>query len=107
MYSWLGACYRATNAQTKIGLRLPAWMVTVGLEPQPISEATRSSLKDANVADYITACVRSLLPLILANGIATAEHVDLDVLAERLLAAGDGELVITIGAFTSVWGRKP
>ena len=107
VYSWLGACYRAANVQTKIGLRLPGWMRAAGLEPQPISEATAIVLEGQNAAEYAAAVVRGLLPLIVANGIAVAKRVDIDTLAERLLAVGDGELVITVGAFTSVWGRKP
>jgi hypothetical protein len=82
-------------------------MRAAGLEPQPISEATAIVLEGRDAAEYTAAGVRSLLPLIQANGIVTAEHVDIDTLAERLLAAGDGELVITVCAFTSVWGRKP
>ena len=107
VYSWFGTCYRAANVQTRIGLRIPAWMRAAGLEPQPISEATAIVLEDQDAAEYTAAVVRSMLPLIQLNGIATAEHVDIDTLAERLLAAADGELVITVGAFTSVWGRKP
>jgi SAM-dependent methyltransferase len=107
VYSWFGACHRAAKVQKKVGLRLPAWMGSAGLEPQPIADATAIVLEGRDAAEYTAACVRSMLPLIQANGIATAEHVDIDTLAERLLAAGDGELIITIGAFTSVWGRKP
>jgi ubiquinone/menaquinone biosynthesis C-methylase UbiE len=107
VYSWFGACHRAAKVQMKVGLRLPAWMRAGGLEPQRIFEATAIVLEGRDAADFTAAGVRSMLPLIQANGIATAEYVDLDTLAERLLAAGDGELVITIGPFTSVWGRKP
>jgi hypothetical protein len=48
-----------------------------------------------------------MLPLILANGIATAEQVDIDTLSQRLLAAGEDDLVLTVGVFSSVWARKP
>jgi hypothetical protein len=93
--------------QTKIGLRLPTWMRVAGLEPQPICEASAIVLEGGDAAEYTAACVRSMLPLILANGVATAEEIDIDTLAQRLLATGEDELVITIGAFASVWGRKP
>jgi SAM-dependent methyltransferase len=105
--SWFGACYRAANVQTKIGLRLPSWMRAAGLEPQPIGDATAIVLEGRGAADYTTACVRSMLPLILDNGIATAEQVDIGTLSQRLLAACGGDLVLTVGAFTSVWARKP
>ena len=107
VYSWFGACYGAANVQTKVGLRLPAWMRAAGLEPQPICEATAMVVEGRDAAEFTAAGVRSMLPMIEANGIATAEHVDVNTLAERLLAAGDSDLVITIGAFTSVWARKP
>ena len=105
--SWFGACYRAANVQTKIGLRLPSWMRAAGLEPQPIRDATAIVLEGRAAAEYTAACVRSMLPLILANGIATAEQVDIDTLSQRLLAAGEDDLVLTVGTFTSVWARKP
>ncbi len=107
VYSWLGSCYRAANVHTKIGLRLPTFMRAAGLELQPISEGTAIVLERRDATEYIAADVRSMLPLIQANGIATAERVDIETLAEHLLAAGDGELVISVGAFTSVWVRKP
>lgn len=107
VYSWLGACYRTANVHTKIGLRLPAWLRAAGLEPQPIGEASAIVLEGRNAAEYTTAVVRSLLPLMEESGIATAAHVDIDTLADRLLAAAGGELIITVGPFTSVWARKP
>jgi SAM-dependent methyltransferase len=107
LLSWFGACYRAAKVQTKVGLRLPSWMRAAGLEPQPICDATAIVLEGRTATDYTAACVRSMLPLILANGIATADQVDIDTLSERLLAAGEDDLVLTVGTFTSVWARKP
>jgi SAM-dependent methyltransferase len=107
VYSWYGACYRAAKVQAKIGLRLPAWMRTAGLEPHRILEASAIVLEGRDAAEYTASGVRSMLPLMLANGIATTEQVDLDTLSDRLLTESGGELVITVGAFTSVWARKP
>ena len=82
-------------------------MRAAGLEPQPIGDATAIVVEGHAAAEYTAACVRSMLPLILANGIATAEQVDIDTLSQRLLAAGEDDLVLTVGTFTSVWARRP
>jgi hypothetical protein len=57
---------------------------------------------------YLAATVKSMLPLILESGIATAEEVDIDTLADRLVAAtvASGG-VVKIPELVSAWTRKP
>ena len=57
--------------------------------------------------DYAAETVRSLLPLILKFGIATAEEVTIDTLAERLRAEALSQRAVVRGPdVVSAWARK-
>jgi hypothetical protein len=52
--------------------------------------------------------VRSMLPVIVEHGIATADEVDIDTLTDRLIAAaGDEELIYVVPRAIAAWARKP
>ena len=94
------------GADPVMGLKLYATFRTAGL-PEPELETVRilGGGSDADIYAQGAMVVRSLLPVILAHGIATADEVGIDTLEERLRAesvAGGGvvSMPMHIGART-------
>ena len=57
--------------------------------------------------ENIAATIRSMLPLVLASGVATAEAVDIDPLADRLRAATVAKGgVVKFPDLVGTWARK-
>lgn len=54
--------------------------------PQLQLTATLRSGRTDDTCEYYAATVRSMLPVILKTGVATAEEIDIDTLADRLRA---------------------
>lgn len=87
VFRWIEAAFRAAGADPVMGLKLYATFRAAGL-PEPELETVRLMGGGPESAIYAqgTMVVRSLLPVILANGIATADEIDIDTLEERLRA---------------------
>lgn len=57
---------------------------------------------------FLAECVRSLLPIILREGIATEDEVDIDTLARRMFdEAIAANAVILSAHYVGAWTRKP
>lgn len=106
MFRWLVEAFHAAGADPRMGLKLFATFHAAGL-PLPELETTRLLGGGPAFCAYAQGAMvlRSLLPLILARGIATADEIDIDTLEERLRAeavAGGGviSMPMHIGART-------
>lgn len=108
------ACYWSLEAfrRAEVPLRMGWDMYTVFLDagfptPQMGCEAMIGAGPDSLAYDYVAGTVRSLLPLILKFGIATAEEVAIDTLAERLRAEAVSKRAVVRGPdLVSAWARK-
>lgn len=94
MFQWMVAAFAAAGADPQMGLKLFATFRAAGL-PAPELETTRLLGGGPDFCAYAQGAMvmRSLLPLILARGIATADEIDIDTLEERVRAeavAGGG-----------------
>lgn len=83
---WIDCTFGGLGTQPDMGMRLPATFAEAGLLPSPDldSEVVIASGEEAifEAVEY----ARSLLPRMVAAGVATEEEVDIDTLAERLRA---------------------
>ena len=111
LFRWLEAAFRAAGADPVMGLKLYATFRAAGL-PEPELETVRilGGGSDADIYAQGAMVVRSLLPVILAHGIATADEVGIDTLEERLRAeavAGGGvvSMPMHVGARTRLTGE--
>lgn len=103
------AAFRAAGADPTIGSRLKQHLEEAGVEEVGGFGVTQYiAPEDPLGSAMVAGVVRSLLPVILGHGIATAEEVDLDTLQTRVaasLAEHRSQLVppMLVGA----WGRRP
>jgi hypothetical protein len=97
------------GADPYLGVKLYATFTSAGLPPPALAvHATIAAGPDHPLYEHAANLVRSLLPTMEEEGIATAEEVDVDTLPARLhdeAAAGGGTVIwiSLIGAAT----RKP
>lgn len=112
---WIKEAFRRAGGEMQMGLKLYHLFLEAGLSaPTMSSEALVIGSNEANQAEmdlvigYIVNTIRTLLPLLLQFGIATAEDVEIDTLAERC----QDELtrqrrVVRLGTgIVSAWARK-
>ena len=63
---------------------------------------------DDAVYDYVAASLRSMLPMVVSSGVATAEEIDIDTLSARLRAATLAQdATVKYPNLVGVWGRIP
>jgi SAM-dependent methyltransferase len=102
------AAFRAAGADPTIGSRLEQHLTSAGVEDVGGFGVTQYIAPEDPVGSAMVAgVVRSLLPVILGHGIATAEEVDIDTLQARVAASLEehgSHLVppMLVGA----WGRR-
>jgi hypothetical protein len=108
VFGWLRAGFLAAGVDEHIGFRLHQHYRDAGLPAPRLRLASAlGGGTDWEGYAYAAATLRSLLPALERFGIATADEVDIDTLADRLRAetVGSGGIVKMpdfIGAWTSV-----
>ncbi|HEU5327417.1 MAG TPA: methyltransferase domain-containing protein [Thermomicrobiales bacterium] len=106
---WILAVGQRARVELAMGDKLRQTFLTAGLpEPRLHLEARIGGGPDYTGYEELASVVRSMLPLILKFGIATAAEVDIDTLEDRLRA----ETVAANGAakgpdLVSAWTRLP
>jgi SAM-dependent methyltransferase len=109
LWAWIQAVVRGIGLDPATGYHLRSIFLDAGLpEPEMNVCAPLGGGPDFPGYDYGAETLRSMLPLILKLGIATADEVDIDTMAQRLRAeiVGSGGVLKTpdlVGA----WTRKP
>ncbi len=87
--AWIDATFGETGTQPDMGMRLPATFAEAGLLPSPeLDSEVAIAIGEEAISEAVD-FARSLLPRIVAAGVATEEEVDINTLAERL-HAGSG-----------------
>jgi SAM-dependent methyltransferase len=89
--AWIDAIFGGLGTQPDMGMRLPATFAEAGLLPSPDLDSEVAIAIDEEAISGVVELARSLLPGIVAAGVATEEEVDIDTLAERL-RAGSGSV---------------
>ena len=107
MFSWAREGLRSAGVDSRFGLQLYRVFQDAGLPaPQLHCDAFVGAGPDWGWYDVIAESVRSLLPVITKYGIATAEEIGIDTLAERCREAMVREQSVAIGpSYISAWTR--
>lgn len=105
---WTDAAFEVLGNQARMGTRLPSLFRSVGLEPQPPYELTGAVYTGDTVLQHETTLMAGISPVLIANGIATEEEIDIDTFAERLKAElGPDPVMVGAGPGLAVWAKKP
>jgi ubiquinone/menaquinone biosynthesis C-methylase UbiE len=113
--SWVKEAIRRAGLEMHMGFQLYHLLLEAGLPaPYMSSEAVVVGSRESNqaemelVIEYTVNSVQTFLPLILKFGIATAEEVALDTLAQRFREeSAKQRMVVRIGMdIISAWTRK-
>lgn len=105
---WVNAAFRGAGANPTIGTRLAPLLTAAGLtDVQTFGVQAYLAPDDPRGPALLSGVVRSLAPQIVARGIATAEQVGIETLAERIAAAvqATGAAVLP-PALAGAWGRR-
>jgi ubiquinone/menaquinone biosynthesis C-methylase UbiE len=107
--SWLINGLSAGGDEPYMGSKLLSMFMGAGLpRPTMIMGGRVESGQDSNSYDLLASVVRSLLPLLERYGIATAEEVAIDTLADRLRQeAVVNECVTFFPSLVGAWVRVP
>ena len=106
---WVQDAFRAAGAWPRIGARLGIILERGGLTRVATFgvQGYMSPLDPAGPA-LLAGVVRSLAPAIVAHGIATAEHMDLETLEQRLgHALREADAVMLPPVVAGAWGYAP
>jgi hypothetical protein len=83
---WIDGAFGGLGTQPDVGMRLPATFAEAGLDPcLDLDSEVAIAIGEEAVSEAVD-YARSLLPRIVAGGVATEKEVDIDTLAERLRA---------------------
>jgi len=107
--SWILSAFRSGGAELNMGSKMLRAFLSAGLpRPTMIAASRVESGPDSYAYAYLAAILRSLLPLLERAGLATAEEVALDILADRLRQdAVANERVIFLPRLVGAWSRLP
>lgn len=82
---WVAEAFRHSDAELQIGFKLPRAFLDAGLPlPQMYIDGVVGVGPDWGGYDYCADTLRSILPVLLQFGIATAEELNVDTFAERM-----------------------
>ena len=106
---WLLQAFAAAGAQLDMGTQLFSTFLRAQLPPPEMTAATPIACGPATGGyGYVTAVLRSLLPLIEQTGIATAAEIDIDTLAVRMLEdAVAHERILFLPRVVGAWTALP
>jgi SAM-dependent methyltransferase len=109
LWGWIMAFIHRAGLDEHAGLRLFRHFQEVGLPaPRMHLDAAAGGGPDWAGYDYLASLIHTLLPQLVAHGIATPEEIGIDTLADRLRAqvvAQGG--VVTTWSFVTAWAHKP
>lgn len=107
--TWMGEVFRRGGSDPQIGMKLLEIFTEAGLpEPELRCEANISSARVWTGYDQLVGVTRSLLPIIVKSGLATADEVGIETLGQRLRAEIAGKGGVARGPdVISAWTRKP
>lgn len=106
---WIRETVRQGKSELQMGLKLYQTFISAGLPaPQMIMSARIEGGLDSPAYEYVAQTVRSVLPMMERFGVAKAEEVQIETLAQRLrdeVASGGG--VVVLPPLVGAWAHKP
>ena len=107
--NWIRQTFEQAGVETQMGFKLYATFVAAGLStPQLQLDAALGGGLDFEGYQHVADSVRSTLPMMEKFGVATADEVGIDTLADRLrdeVVQSGG--CMTLPALVGSWTRKP
>lgn len=103
--SWIHRGVMAPGTQAYMGLRLPSTFAEAGLEPS--RDLVVTPMVGFAIPEVGAYQVRAVLPTIISRGIATAEEVDIDTLAQRMAEVYSPWAMIESSTFVGAYAVKP
>jgi SAM-dependent methyltransferase len=104
---WVLETLRRSGADTDMGLKLRQVFLRAGLPAPQMSLGTRvEGCDDPRIFEFLVQTLRSLMPMAEKFGVATAEEVDIDTLAERLRKDIPEDGVIALPNMVGAWAVK-
>jgi len=107
-YAWVMDAFQRTGAERRMGMKLSSTFLEAGL-PAPHLRYEAAIGSGAQWVGYAVMAnvVRALLPLVVKFGIATAEEVGIETLADRLREENISQQgVARMPAVVSAWTRR-
>ncbi|WP_167484029.1 class I SAM-dependent methyltransferase [Mesorhizobium tamadayense] len=106
---WITDTIERAGFEIDMGGRLPVTFAAAGLPaPQMISAGLAGSGPASPLYNYIAETLRSLLPMAERLGIATADEIEVDTLAERLCReAVEQRSCVMTPPFVGAWANVP
>jgi ubiquinone/menaquinone biosynthesis C-methylase UbiE len=103
---WVTETYRRVGIEPNMGSKLYTTFRAAGLTPEMMGTCRVEGGADAVAHEFAAETVRSLVPHMISLGIATADEIALDTLAERLRdAAVAGDHCIFLPRLVGAWAR--
>jgi SAM-dependent methyltransferase len=105
---WLGDALRGSGARPELGLEMHSVFLDSGLPaPSMRMDAVVSGGKDSPVCELLAEAVRSLVPTLSKLNIASAAHVQIDSLADRIRNAVVARRAVVVSyGLVGAWARK-
>ncbi|HET7289279.1 MAG TPA: class I SAM-dependent methyltransferase [Thermodesulfobacteriota bacterium] len=110
-WGWLYAAMEKAGTEMQMGFKLLPVFRAAGL-PEPVMhmDAFVGGAASAGL-DWFVSTIRSLVPMMVKHGVASAEEVGIDTLRERIIAEAAGsdalDWVGMSNTWISAWTRKP
>jgi ubiquinone/menaquinone biosynthesis C-methylase UbiE len=106
---WIGETFQRTKVDIQMGPKLHATFLHAGLpQPQMQLQARVGGAQDFPAHEYIADIVASLLPRMTNSGVATADEVRIETLAERLkeeMISRNGVMILP--SLVGAWVKTP
>lgn len=106
---WISDTIERAGFEVDMGSRLPMTFAAAGLPaPQMVSAGLTGSGPASPLYNYVAETLRSLLPMAERLGIATADEIGIDTLAERLCReAVEQRACVMTPPFVGAWTNMP
>lgn len=106
---WIRETFRRAGSPLTLGPQLPQVFRAAGLpEPQTIGRVMFQAAPAYECTRYTTATIRSLLPTMEKFGVATADDIGIDTLAERMQRAlVEANATMIMPTLMGAWSRIP
>ncbi len=105
---WIVDTYGHVGVEPNMGSKQYATFRAAGFQPRLIGTTRIESGPDSIVYQFAAQTLLSLLPAIEKHGVATADEIGIDTLAERVRAAAiAGDHCIMLPRLIAAWASKP
>lgn len=108
MREWATGAFRAAGLNPETGDQVGAILRDAGLFVEGAANVGPAGTAESVMPEYTETTIRSLLPVLLAHGIATEDEVDIDTFAHRIaLELKEASATFWTPELAAAWARVP